>query len=43
MMRGFKKFKDQLPMKEKQKNLFTGKKLVVENMIIFLRFRTDLK
>ena len=37
-MTDFKKFKEQLPSKEKFYSSLTGKKIVTKNMIMFLRF-----
>ena len=37
------KFKEQLPSKEKFYSLLTGKKLVIQNMNMFLKFGTNLK
>ena len=42
-MSDFKKFKEQLPSKEKFYGSLTGKKLVTKNMNMFLRFGTNLK
>ena len=42
-MSDFKKFKEELPSKKKFYSSLTGKKLVIKNMIIFLRFGKNLK
>ena len=43
-MTDFKKFEEPLPSKEKFYSSLTGKKnLVTKNMIMFLRFGTNLK
>ena len=42
-MTDFKRFKEQLPSKEKLYSSLTGQKLVTKNTIIFLRFGTNLK
>ena len=42
-MNDFKKFKKQLPSKEKFYSLLTGKKLVIQNVNMFLKFGTNLK
>ena len=43
-MRDFKKFKEELPSKEKVYSLLTGKqKVVAKNVIMFLRFQINLK
>ena len=42
-MNDFEKFKEQLPSKEKFYSLLTGKKLVIQNMNMFLKFGTNLK
>ena len=39
----FEKLREKLPGKEKSYNSLTGKKLVAKNMIMFLRFGTNLK
>ena len=42
-MTDFEKFKEKLPSKEKFYSSLTGKKLMTKNMIMFLRFGTNLK
>ena len=42
-MSDFKKFKEELPSKEKFYSLLTGKKIVTKNMIIFFMFGKKLK
>ena len=42
-MTDFKKFKEKLPSKEKFYSSLTGKKLLTKNLIMFLRFGTNLK
>ena len=42
-MSDFEKFKEELPSKENFCSLLKGKKLVTKNIIMFLRFGTNLK
>ena len=42
-MSDFEKFKEELPRKEKFYSSLTGKKLVKENIKMFLRVGTNLK
>ena len=42
-MSDFEKFKEQLPSKEKCCTSLTGKKIVTKNMIMFLRYGTNVK
>ena len=41
-MTDFKKFKEQLPSKEKFYNSLTDNEIATKNMIMFLRFGTNL-